>query len=217
VANGQRPATAKRSAAVGTAPARAVPPQQSTTGIFALTSTDTAVFAATEDGVLTSTDNGHTWSPVRSAHARPFHMVAAQGERVLLADQRGLTLAAPPALTYLSGTAIDDHGRLWVGGREGVFFSEDDGASWKSQPGLFVPDISSVYFDKASSRILVTSNYPGTLIFSVHTPDMKVSYQDSGWGLRTVRPVADHLIGITPYDGVVLEPRMVVSELKPSK
>jgi hypothetical protein len=26
-----------------------------------------------------------------------------------------------------------------------------------------------------------------------------------------LRPVGDHLLGVTPYDGVVLEPRMVIS------
>jgi hypothetical protein len=45
----------------------------------------------------------------------------------------------------------------------------------------------------------------------VHLPEKKVSFWDTGWNLRFVRPVGDHLLAVTPYDGVVLQPRMVES------
>jgi hypothetical protein len=49
------------------------------------------------------------------------------------------------------------------------------------------------------------------MIFSVQLPDHKVSYMDTGWKLRFARPVGDHLIGATLYDGVVIQPKMVDS------
>jgi photosystem II stability/assembly factor-like uncharacterized protein len=225
-ANGPHPAVAgKRAASVGTGPARNTPPQQSTTGVYAMVATDKAVFAATEEGLLTSTDNGNTWNHIRSTHGKAWHQVSAQGTRVLIADQHGLSLssdggsvfqsiAPPPDLTFLTATTIDDGGRLWVGGREGIYYSDNDGAAWKSQTGLFVPNISGLFFDRTSRRVFVTANFPNTMVFSVHTQDMKVTYSDSGWALRTVRPVGDRLVGVTPYEGVVLQPKMVVSELK---
>jgi len=47
--------------------------------------------------------------------------------------------------------------------------------------------------------------------FGVHLPDYKVNFWDTGWNLRFVRPIGDHLIGATMFDGMVLQPRMVDS------
>ena len=210
------------------APAHEPAPQQSNTGVFAFAVTDSTVVAATEEGLLSSADNGNTWNRIRSAASEPYRMVGAEGTRVVAADlhkialsvDRGATfhpIQPPTELTYLSAIAVDDGGRIWVGGREGVWFTDNDGTSWKTQQGLFVPNVSGVYFDKAHRQVLVTANRPSTLVFSVHVPDMKVSYRDSGWHLRMVRPVGDHLIGVTPFDGVVVEPRMVVSQETPLK
>ena len=206
----------KRSASLTQAPARSVPPQESKTGVYALATDDTSVFAATEEGLLTSTDDGHTWNHIRTADT-PWRVVAAQGQKVAVADlklisvstDKGITfraVTAPAELTMISSIAVDGSGKLWVGGREGVYLSEDDGATWHAQKGLFVPNVSSLYFDSASSRLLVTSNQPGTLVFGVHEPDMTVSYWESGWVLRQTRSIGDHLVGFTPYDGAVLQP-----------
>ena len=221
-------AGAKRSASVSTAPPRSVPPQESTTGVYSMAGTDSAVFAATEEGLLTSTDDGHTWNRIRTANGTPWRVVAAQGSRVAVADlkkaalstDKGTTfhpITAPADLSMISSMAIDDTGRLWVGGREGVYLSEDDGSTWHSQKGLFVPNVSGLFYDQAGSRVLVTSYKPGTTVFAVHVPDMAVRYWEAGWELRQARPVGDHLVGVTPYDGIVMEPRMIASQETPAK
>jgi hypothetical protein len=43
---------------------------------------------------------------------------------------------------------------------------------------------------------------------------MHVSFADSGWNLRFARPMGDHLIAATLYDGIVVQPRMVATPLK---
>ncbi len=219
---------AKRDASVGTAPTRNTPPQQSTTGVYSIASNDDAVFAATEEGLLMSKDQGRNWNRVRSANGTAWRVLSAQGHRVAVADLKTIALStddgatfrmvsAPAELTMVSSLALDNTGHLWVGGREGVSVSDDDGASWHAQKGLFVPNTSGLYFDQASSRVLVTSSKPGTVVFAVHEPDMTVQYWESGWVLRGARPVGDHLVGITPYDGIVLEPKMVVSQQTQAK
>ncbi len=216
---------AKRARSVSTAPVRSVPPEESNTGVFALASNDSTVFAGTEDGLLSSTDGGKTWSHIRSANGTPWRVVSARGERVLAGDLHSLSLSvdkgvnfraiqAPAELARVTTVAIDNGGRLWVGGTEGVWYSDNDGSGWKTVHDLFVPGTTGIYFDATSERVLVTSNQ-NTLVFAVHTPDMKVSYRDTGWVLSEVRPVGDHLLGITPFDGVVLQPRMVDSAQLP--
>ncbi len=222
-------ARTKRDPSVSTAPVRSVPPQQSSTGVYAITSSDDAVFAATEEGLLVSRDDGHNWNRVRTANAASWRLVTTQGSSVAVADlktiafstDKGVTFNAvtvPADLTLISSLALDDTGHLWVGGREGVFVSDDNGASWHTVKGLFVPNTSGLYFDRANSRVLVTSNQPGTLVFAVHEPEMSVKYYETGWALRQARSVGDHLVGVTPYDGLVLQPKMVDSaEMKAAK
>jgi hypothetical protein len=52
-----------------------------------------------------------------------------------------------------------------------------------------------------------------TVIFSVKLPDYKVRYWDTGWKLRFARPVGDHLVGVTLFDGIVVQPKMVDSDV----
>ncbi len=121
-------------------------------------------------------------------------------------------VAAPAELTMIAAITIDKGGRIWIAGREGVYLSEDGGSKWHAQKDLFVPDVSGLYFDQRNSRILITSNQPGALVFGVHVPDMTVQHWDSGWVLREARPVGDHLVGITRYDGLVLQRSALVSQ-----
>ncbi len=219
-------ARAKRSPSVGTAPVQKPASEESSTGVFALASNDTTVFAGTEDGLLTSVDNGKTWNHVRSASGQPWRFVNTAGPRVVLADLRVLSLsvdkgatfhniANPQGLTRIEAATVDSGGRIWVGGREGIWYSDNDGAAWKTLQNLFVPEVSGIYFDAKGERVFVTSNQSANLVFSVHLPDLKVSYRNAGWELSGVRPVGDHLVGITPFDGVVLQPRMVDSAEAP--
>ncbi|WP_419803944.1 WD40/YVTN/BNR-like repeat-containing protein [Terriglobus sp.] len=215
----------KRSLSVSSAPVRNVPPQESSTGVYALANNDERVFAATEEGLLYSGDEGKTWNRIRSLNGIGWRFVAAQGPRVAVANLKQISLSTdkgvnfhpitiPTELTQLAAVAVDNNGHIWAGGREGIFLSEDDGATWHTQKGLFVPNISGIYYDAKGQRVLVTSYQPGTVVFAVNEPDMSVKYWDSGWHLRQARPVGDHLVGVTDYDGMVLEPRMVASREK---
>jgi hypothetical protein len=59
--------------------------------------------------------------------------------------------------------------------------------------------------------MLITANSQNTIAFAVHLPDHAVRYWNTGWNLRLVRPVGDHLVGATLFDGIVVQPRMVDS------
>jgi hypothetical protein len=75
---------------------------------------------------------------------------------------------------------------------------------------LFVRHVDGIYYDAANKRVLVAST-SGTVGFAASLPDYRVSYWDTGWALRFLRPVGDHLVGATLFDGVVVEPKMVAS------
>jgi ligand-binding sensor domain-containing protein len=128
------------------------------------------------------------------------------------AGERWQHVAPPESLTQISAIAVDDLGNLWVGGREGAFYSTDNGLNWKTLSSLYVTQVTGIFFDAAGQRILVTANN-STVAFAVHLPDFKVNFWDTGWDLRFVRPVGDHLVGATMYDGIVVQPVMVDSKI----
>jgi hypothetical protein len=141
-------------------------------------------------------------------------MVVASSLTGLALSQNGgeswTSLMPPPTLTQIGALAIDGLGNIWIGGPEGVFYSTDRGNSWKTLRNLFVRIVDGIYYDAANKRVLVASA-GGTVGFAATLPDYKVSYWDTGWPLRFLRPVGDHLIGATLFDGVVVEPKMVAS------
>ncbi len=189
--------------------------------VYAMAQEGDSVFAASSQGMLVSATAGMTWKAVEGLGAEEFYflgsarseIIAAGLKTVRLSKDGGTTwksVTAPGEVTQITAAAVDGEGGLWIGGREGVFLSQDDGASWQTLKGLFVNDVNNIYYDARSQRIFIT-NSGGTFGFSVQLPEKKVSFWDTGWKLRFVRPVGDHLLAVTPFDGVVLQPRMMDS------
>jgi photosystem II stability/assembly factor-like uncharacterized protein len=180
------------------------------------------LFAATSAGVLRSVTAGESWKLVVGQEKEDWEFVAAAKSRVLAATlraamlsldggQRWEPISLPGTLKQVAAVAVDDGGDLWVGGREGVFVSQDRGMTWQSLQNLPVGDVNSLFFDETSQRMLITANNKNMIVFAVHLPDHAVRYWNTGWHLRLVRPVADHLVGATLFDGIVVQPRMVDS------
>ena len=191
--------------------------------VYALLTAGNNVFAATEQGLLVSASSGASWRQVTGAGNETLRYVAAGGGKLLAADLRRMKVSAdegkswkpvkmPASLTQLSGVAVDGAGELWAVGGEGIWFSPDDGLTWHSVPKLSLNDVNSIYFDATGSRMLVTANNASTFACGIHTPDKAVQCWDTGWHLRMLRPVGDHMVAATLFDGVVVQPRMVVSK-----
>lgn len=190
--------------------------------IYSLVSDESFVtYAATSEGLLRSDDDGIAWTPVAPLHMSEVRYVAVEKNVLLAAGLKAMALsinggahwspiALPARLTQISAVAIDGQKNLWVGGREGVFYSTDNGLSWKLVKNLETPQVDGIFFDRHSDRILLTTSN-SSMVFAVQLPDHTVRYWDTGWKLRFARPMGDHLLAGTLYDGVVIQPRMVDS------
>lgn len=223
---------AKKAAGKKRAHGRAAPPPVQRTdaaaatelnkaAVYALASGTAGVYAGTSDGIWRSEDGGQNWSQMHVPQLTEARYVAAHQQMIVASSLTGLAISQnggeswtglmpPPTLTQIGALAIDGLGNIWIGGPEGVFYSTDRGNSWKTLRNLFVRHVDGVYYDAANKRVLVASA-GGTVGFAATLPDYKVSYWDTGWPLRFLRPVGDHLIGATLFDGVVVEPKMVAS------
>ena len=199
--------------------------------VYALARSHELVFAGTGDGLLQSGDGGSHWTVLKSLGFSDVHFLAlfateaAQGEEtpalVLAASEVAASssqdggqtwqpLTLPAGLTEVGAVGIDGDKNLWIGGREGIWFSKDRGATWNTLRNLFLTQVNSLFYDTVQHRMLVTSAISAAA-FSVQGPDNKVTYANTGWRLRFVRPVGDHLVAATLFDGMVVQPEMVVT------
>ncbi|MDQ6732963.1 MAG: hypothetical protein M3Z35_02430, partial [Nitrospirota bacterium] len=181
------------------------------------------MYAATAEGLLTSDTSGQSWKQAAGIDKQEWRFVAASKSTVVAATlkkamistdggQNWTALKLPDELTQVGAGAIDGNGGLWVGGREGVYLSQDSGATWKTVKNLFMRDVNSIFYDEPSQRVLVTANSSTTIAFAAHLPDMAVSYWNTGWNLKLIRSAGDHLVAATLFDGIVVEPKMVDSQ-----
>jgi photosystem II stability/assembly factor-like uncharacterized protein len=180
------------------------------------------LYAATSDGLLRSVTAGESWKLMAAPGKDEWNFVASAKSWVLAATlrsamlssdggQRWMPVQLPETLTQLAAIAVDDSGGMWLGGREGIFISQDRGATWHGLENLSIREVNSLFYDEPSQRMFITANSQNTIAFAVHLPDRAVHYWNTGWNLRLVRPVGDHLVGATLFDGIVVQPRMVDS------
>jgi photosystem II stability/assembly factor-like uncharacterized protein len=214
---GRRPAAKAAPAKPTTVPTHAFDAD-----VNAIARSGDSLYAATSAGVLRSVTAGESWKLVAGPGRESWEYVACAKSWVIAATLRSATFSSdggqrwtqlrlPENLEQVAAVAVDDLGGMWVGGREGVFVSEDRGATWQSLKNLSVRDVNSLFYDQPSQRMLITANNKNTIAFAVHLPDRTLQYWNSGWHLKLVRPVGDHLVGATLFDGIVVQPRMVDS------
>ena len=191
--------------------------------VYAFARAGELLYAATSEGLLTSNTAGQSWKQMAGLDKQEWRFVAAAKSVAIAArltsamlttdsGQSWTALKLPEELTQVGAVAVDGAGGLWVGGREGVYLSEDSGATWKSLKNLYVRDVNSIFYDEPSQRVLITANSSTTIAFSVHLSDKAVKYWNTGWNLKLVRSLGDHMVGATLFDGIVVQPQMVDSQ-----
>jgi photosystem II stability/assembly factor-like uncharacterized protein len=173
-------------------------------------------FAATSAGLMVSVDAGLSWRkldlpgiPAVIAIASSGKMLAAAGRSAVAVSVNGGESWLPAKPLYADFTvnalAIETSGNVWLGTREGVFRSTDLADSWKRISSLRLGDVASVQFEETSQRLLVTSANSNSVFESLDSGRTWTQI-NSGWPLRAVTSVRGRLLGVTPFDGVVLQP-----------
>jgi hypothetical protein len=193
--------------------------------VYGIATSGDTVLAITSLGLTSSTDNGQSFTLTGPERSGDWRYLAAAKANVVAASLHGLSFSAdagkswgavllPEGLTQVGAVSVEPSGVIWVGGREGIFVSKNGGNDWATPKNLFVNTVNSIYYDDASSRMIVTTGSYGNFVFLVQLPSMHVSFADAGWNLRFARPMGDHLIAATLYDGIVVQPRMVATPMQ---
>jgi photosystem II stability/assembly factor-like uncharacterized protein len=200
-----------------------VPDGEMTERVSDVNASGSTWYAATSKGVYTSSDQGATWEggPVlgkaeyRSVVASGPMVIAAQRTALAVSNDGGKTwqsMAMPQRLSWLQSVAMADNGSLWVGGREGVFYSEDHGQNWSEMKSLPLSDISGLSYDADLKRIVITS-WQSSWVLAVDPADRTFKFYDPGWKVRHVQSMGGRLLAATSYNGVVVEPQKANSRV----
>ena len=193
--------------------------------VYMLTTAQDQMLATTSEGMLISADNGLTWKAGGPKGSSDLHFLASAKANVVAASAQKLQFSSdaganwvqlplPELLSRVAALAVDSSGTVWVGGREGVFVSSDGGQTWLTPKNLYVNSVSSLFYDEGTDRMTLTTggldSYNG-IVFAVQLPQRTVTYANAGWTLRFAKPVGDHLVAATLFDGIVVQPKMIAS------
>jgi photosystem II stability/assembly factor-like uncharacterized protein len=174
-------------------------------------------YASTVNGVYASEDQGATWAGGPVLGVKEYRDVVASGPMVIAAQRTALAvsqdagktwqpMAMPQKLNWLQSIAITGNGSVWLGGRQGVFYSDDHGQSWNELTNLPISDISGLGYDPDLKRVLVTS-WGSNWVLAVDPTNRSFKFWDPGWKVRHVRSSGGRLVAATSYNGVAVEPQ----------
>ncbi|MFZ0340620.1 MAG: transcriptional regulator [Terracidiphilus sp.] len=174
--------------------------------------------AATNYGLLTSHDQGATWQggPVMgegnflSVTAHGNDMVATGDDTVVISSDAGQSwfpMGMPTMLTHIHRVAFSPDGTLWLGAREGVYFTRNLGKTWLWFNRLPLRDIDDLSYDETAKRVLVSSRTTDE-IFAIDPRTLTWVWWPTGYQIALIRVAGDRLVAASLDDGVLLGPRV---------
>ena len=191
--------------------------------VFAMDLSGDAWLASTVGGIYTSRDKGATWQggPVMgvsgylSVAAQGPLMAAARPDAVVISQDAGQNwwpVGIPVALTRIHRITFSPDGTLWVGAREGVYFTRDKGTSWMWVHRLPLVDIDDLYYDAQLGRVLVSSR-GSEFVYAIDPGTLDWKWWQTGYRLSAVRASGGRLLAASLEDGVLMEPRPENAEI----
>jgi photosystem II stability/assembly factor-like uncharacterized protein len=174
--------------------------------------------AATSFGLITSHDQGATWQGGPVVGATDYLAVsrheeaiaAARADGVVLSKDNGQTwwpMPVPQMLTRIHRVAFSPDGTLWLGAREGVYFTRDLGKTWMWVQRLPFRDVDDLAFDTASGRLLVSSR-SSDQIYGIDPKTLTWKWWTTGYPVALIRAAGPRLVAASLRHGVLLEPRL---------
>ncbi len=185
--------------------------------VYALDVSGDVWVAATSYGLLTSRDQGASWQggPVMgegdylSVTVHGDTMVAARADGVVLSKDAGQNwwpMGIPTMLTRIHRVAFSPDGTLWLGAREGVYYTRDLSKTWFWIQRLPFRDVDDLSYDAGSKRILVSSR-SSDQVYAIDPKTMKWDWWQTGYQIVLVRGAGDRLVAASLADGVLVGPR----------
>ncbi len=186
--------------------------------VRAIETTDTTWYAATNQGLFVSLDQGHKWygAPVQGESDLIAVNSFADGtvslispKHVFLSHDAGKSwneIAYPQYVTGIYNlTAVPD-GSLWLATREGALHSSDGGKTWEHiLAGLPPRNVFAIRYDPASQRLLATALYAHGVFESKDNGRSWQRTPDTGVSIRAAMNFQGKLLAASSYNGLLLQ------------
>jgi photosystem II stability/assembly factor-like uncharacterized protein len=184
--------------------------------VYALDLSGDVWLASTVGGLFTSRDHGASWQGGPVLGAGDYLSVAAHGPLLAAVRQEGVVLSTdgghswtpiviPLVLTRIHCVAFSADGALWLGAREGVYFTRDLGRTWLWATRFPLGEIDSLSYDAHLDRILISSR-SSDQIYALDPKSLGWTWVQTGYRINLARAVDGRLLAASLYDGVVVQP-----------
>ncbi len=184
--------------------------------VYALDLTGDAWLASTSSGLLTSRNHGASWQGSLVMGAYDYGTVAAHGSTMAAARGDGLVVSTdagqswrpvqlPIGLTSIYSVTFSADGTLWLGTREGVYFTRDLGKTWEWFKRLPFRNVTDLYYDALHNKLLASSR-DSDFVYIIDPVALTWKWREiRGFQISLIRPAGDRLMAASIYDGVVVE------------
>jgi photosystem II stability/assembly factor-like uncharacterized protein len=220
-ARSKAPTTSKTAAAKKAAAVHETPiPIAITPRIRALLITDKAWYAATNEGIFISVDEGTKWygEPVLGEQdlialdqTDDKTLAVVSAKRAFESKDGGKTwseLVLPSYVTVVYSLTSAPDSSLWLSTREGALHSNDSGKNWEHTLGGLPPrEILNVHYDVKSQRLLATGLHTHAVFES---KDNGVNWQKTPQSIVSIRAAMNYqgrILAATSHNGLLLESR----------
>jgi len=179
---------------------------------------DKAWFAATDDGLFISLDQGQKWygqaidgdSTFSNVNAYEDGTVTLAGPKgSYLSRDDGRTWAAVTMPSYISGVnsfTITPGPTLWLSSHQGALHSTDGGQTWHyTLGGLPKNDVLTLQYDSAGQRLLATALHSHEVFASKDGGQTWQKTPEAVVSIRSVIPFQGHLLAASAHNGLLLE------------
>jgi photosystem II stability/assembly factor-like uncharacterized protein len=174
-----------------------------------------AWLAATPGGVYTSKDHGDSWQGGPVMGAGDYLAVAVHGAQLTAARKDGVVLSTdggqswrpmgiPAMLTRIHSIVFSTDGTLWLGAREGVYFTHNLGKTWMWVHRFPLTDVDALFYDAHLNRILVSSRLSDQ-VYAIDPKTLDWKWAQTGYKIALVRTAGERLLAASLYDGVLEE------------
>ncbi|MGO9638020.1 MAG: WD40/YVTN/BNR-like repeat-containing protein, partial [Terracidiphilus sp.] len=163
-----------------------------------------AWLAASPGGVYTSKDQGMSWQGGPVMGTGDYLAVAAHGAQLTAARKDGVVLSTdggeswrpmsiPAMLTRIHAIVFSADGTLWLGAREGVYFTHDLGKTWMWVHRFPLTDVDALFYDAHLNRILGSSR-TSDQVYSIDPKSLKWKWAQTGYKIALMRANGERLL-----------------------
>jgi len=176
-----------------------------------------AWYAATDQGLFISVDQGQKWygQPIEGEsnfsavnHYEDGIVTVACHKGAYISHDDGRTWAAVTLPQYISGVynlTVTPGSVLWLGAQQGAIRSTDSGQTWQyMRGGLPKNDVLGVQYDPASQRLLATGLHAHGVFASKDGGQTWQPTPEAAVSLRSVLNFQGRLLAVSPHNGLLL-------------